>query len=58
MTTSSASQKEFKVHSVQFTDGNYTGELDERGLRHGWGEMLWKNGTLYGPGGIFIYSRL
>ena len=25
--------------------------------RQGWGEMRWANGTLYGPGNIFIYSQ-
>ena len=49
--------KKFRVHSVNFPDGNYTGELNGIGMRHGWGEMHWRNGTLYGPGGIFIYSR-
>ena len=37
-------------------EGNYTGQL-EGGLREGWGEMRWSNGTLYGPDNIFYYSR-
>ena len=36
-------------------EGNYTGQLVE-GLREGWGQMRWNNGTLYGPGNIFYYS--
>ncbi len=40
---------------MQFPDGNYTGELDAWGRRHGWGEILWRNGTLYGPDNIFVY---
>ena len=36
-------------------EGNYTGQLVE-GLREGWGEMRWNNGTLYGPDNIFYYS--
>jgi hypothetical protein len=26
-------------------------------MRHGWGEMYFRNGSLYGPGGIFIYGE-
>ena len=37
-------------------EGNYTGQV-EAGRRDGWGEMIWENGTLYGPGNIFYYSR-
>ena len=48
--------KKFRVHFVKFPDGNYTGELNAKGLRHGWGEIFWKTGILYGPGNIFIYS--
>ena len=29
---------------------------DGKGLRNGWGEMYFNNGSLYGPGGIFIYG--
>ena len=46
-----------RAHRVEFPDGNYTGELNGFGQRHGWGEMNWRNGTLYGPGGMFIYSN-
>lgn len=49
--------KQFKVFSVRFPDGNYTGELDSRGFRHGWGEMYFRNGSVYGPGGIFLYGE-
>ena len=35
---------------------NFTGEINEIGLRNGWGEMYFNNGSLYGPGGIFIYG--
>ena len=41
---------------VTFSEGNYTGEL-KAGVRHGWGEMKWANGTLYGPGLIFYYTE-
>lgn len=40
---------------VASAEGNYTGEL-KKGVRHGWGEMSWANGTLYGPGLVFYYS--
>lgn len=50
------SRKDLRIFTVRLPTGNYTGELDERGLRHGWGEMLFKNGSLYGPGGIFLYG--
>ena len=36
-------------------EGNYTGQV-VGGVREGWGEMRWQNGTLYGPGNIFYYS--
>jgi len=35
---------------VEFVEGNYTGQIKGDGFRHGWGEMLWENATLYGPG--------
>ena len=50
------SKRDFRIFTVRLPTGNYTGELDDRGLRHGWGEMLFKNGSLYGPGGIFLYG--
>ena len=46
-------------HLIRFDEspsGNYTGQLSVDGLRDGWGEILWANGTLYGPGNIFYYS--
>ena len=49
--------KKPRVFAIILPSGNYTGELDERGLRDGWGEMYFKNGSLYGPGGIFIYGE-
>jgi hypothetical protein len=36
--------------------GNYTGQVNRQGLKEGWGEILWSNGTLYGPNNIFYYS--
>ena len=41
---------------VETAEGNYTGQL-RGGLRHGWGEMRWRNGTLYGDTDQFYYSR-
>ena len=49
--------KKPRVFAITLASGNYTGELDEKGLRDGWGEMYFKNGSLYGPGGIFIYGE-
>lgn len=49
--------KLFKIEAVDYRDGNYTGEVNDQKERHGWGEMYWKNGTVYGPGNIFIYSH-
>lgn len=49
--------KNSRVFAIRLPSGNYTGELDERGLRGGWGEMYFKNGSLYGPGGIFVYGE-
>ena len=37
------------------SEGNYTGQVGG-GLREGWGQMRWNNGTLYGPDNIFYYS--
>ncbi len=54
---SDPNKKQFRVFSVRFPDGNYTGELDHRGFRHGWGEMYFRNGSVYGPGGIFLYGE-
>ena len=43
---------------VQDPDGHYVGEVNcSSGFREGWGEMRWANGSLYGPGNIFIYSQ-
>lgn len=52
-----AAGKEFRVHFVEFQDGNYTGELNPARQRHGWGEIYWRAGALYGPGQMFIYSE-
>ena len=41
---------------LETAEGNYTGQL-RGGLRHGWGEMRWSNGTLYGDTDQFYYSR-
>lgn len=49
--------KKPRVFAIVLPSGNYTGELDGEGLRDGWGEMYFKNGSLYGPGGIFIYGE-
>jgi hypothetical protein len=38
------------IHFIEFVEGNYTGQILGDGIRHGWGEMLWSNGTLYGLG--------
>jgi hypothetical protein len=46
-------------HLIRFVEhpaGNYTGQMSGDGLREGWGEILWSNGTLYGPNNIFYYS--
>ena len=46
-------------HQIQYLEiasGNFTGQLNREGLRDGWGEMVWANGTLYGPSNIFYYS--
>ena len=46
------------VWHVVSAKGDYVGELNcSSGFREGWGEMRWANGTLYGPGNIFIYSQ-
>ena len=48
------------VWHVVSAEGDYVGELncfESSGFRQGWGEMRWANGTLYGPGNIFIYSQ-
>ena len=45
-----------QIRYIQFPSGNYTGQLNEIEEREGWGEMLWANGTLYGPNDIFYYS--
>ena len=48
------------VWHVVSAKGDYVGELNcsQSGFfREGWGEMRWANGTLYGPGNIFIYSQ-
>ncbi len=45
-----------QIRYVQLPSGNYTGQLNEIEERDGWGEMLWNNGTLYGPNDIFYYS--
>ena len=44
-----------KVCTQTGLEGNYTGQVVE-GVREGWGEMRWNNGTLYGPDDIFYYS--
>ena len=49
--------REFRVHFVEFPDGNYTGELNHLRQRNGWGEIYWREGTFYGPGQMFIYSK-
>lgn len=47
-----------QVWHVQTAKGDYIGQLNcSSGFRHGWGEMRWANGTLYGPENIFIYSQ-
>ena len=46
-----------EVFSVHGDKGDYIGELNcPSGLRQGWGEMKWSNGTLYGSNNIFFYS--
>jgi hypothetical protein len=47
------------IWQVQNEVGDYIGQLNCSlvARRHGWGEMQWANGTLYGPGNIFIYSN-
>lgn len=47
-----------KLWQLVMSQGDYVGELNctASGFPHGWGEMRWANGTLYGPGNIFIYS--
>ena len=42
---------------VRTSEGNYTGQVVDTGLRHGWGEMEWENGTIYGSKGQFYYSQ-
>ena len=44
------------IRFVEFPAGNFTGQVDDVGLKEGWGEILWANGTLYGPDNIFYYS--
>ena len=46
-----------EVCQVEFEEGVYTGQLGDNGVRHGWGEMLWSNGTLYGSQLQFYYSE-
>jgi hypothetical protein len=41
---------------LQLGPGNYTGEVGDEGLPHGWGEMRWSNGSRYGPDLAFYYS--
>lgn len=48
--------QDHQIRYVQLPSGNYTGQLNEIEERDGWGEMLWANGTLYGPNDIFYYS--
>ena len=47
------------VFTMDNGDGIYIGELFNcsSGIKHGWGEMRWANGTLYGPNNIFYYSE-
>jgi len=45
-----------EVCSKEFPEGSYTGMLAPNGTRDGWGEIRWRNGTLYGPGNIFFYT--
>ena len=46
------------VFTIDNEDGIYIGELNcTSGIKHGWGEMRWANGTLYGPNNIFYYSE-
>ena len=48
------------VFTIDNEDGIYIGELNctsASGFKHGWGEMRWANGTLYGPNYIFYYSE-
>ena len=53
-----SSLKNTSSRFLQSPDGDYVGELNcSSGFRQGWGEMRWANGSLYGPGNIFIYSQ-
>ena len=53
-----AVHKLFNILVFQDPDGDYVGEVNcSSGFREGWGEMRWANGSLYGPGNIFIYSQ-
>ena len=47
------------VFTIDNEDGIYIGELFNCSsrIKHGWGEMRWANGTLYGPNNIFYYSE-
>ena len=45
-----------EIKYLSTSRGNYTGQLNEFSQKHGWGEMLWANGTLYGPADIFYYT--
>ena len=48
------------VFTIDNEDGIYIGEIfncSTSGIKHGWGEMRWANGTLYGPNNIFYYSE-
>ena len=52
----SDSESREDICRVVTEDGEYTGLLDDDGERHGWGEMRWRNGTLYGSELQFYYS--
>jgi len=38
-------RRRYRVHFSRRPDGDYTGEQDGRGVRHGWGEMVWAGRT-------------
>lgn len=44
------------IRFVRYPSGNFTGQTDSNGFKDGWGEILWSNGSLYGPSNIFYYS--
>ena len=53
---SDGTRKDNRSYKYLVNFENNTGLSDVQLIRHGWGKMSWKNGTLYGSNLQFVYS--